>query len=83
LVESNGENEFKNYMNTSLDGWPLIDNKFNQSQTVLDRLVKYQKAGMGFLFTLKIQQNIIQPNSQVITVKNFFDKFIGVCYIFL
>ncbi len=63
-------------MNESLDGWPLIDNKFNQSQTVFDRLFKYQKLGLRFLFTLAIKQNPTQPNAQVITVENYLEIFL-------
>jgi hypothetical protein len=69
-MELNGEFEFKNLLNSYYNGWPLIDNKFNPSERILDRIIKYERMGSNPLFGFGVSQSIHDPKSSTLFVKN-------------
>ena len=67
-MELNGELEFKNMLNSYYESWPLIDNKFNPNERVMDRIIRYERLGSNPLFRFRVGQNIDDPKSRILAV---------------
>jgi hypothetical protein len=70
-MELNGELEFRNILNSYYDSWPLIDNKFNPNEKVLNRIIRYERMGSNPLFVFGVGQSFENPQFNSLVVIKF------------
>jgi hypothetical protein len=72
----NGEKDFKNLINSYYGGWPLIDNRFDPNQKILDKMIINERFGSNQLFRFYTFPNGNDPRFFILTVTKIILNFI-------